>query len=267
MYKMIVMDVDGTILDCEGRVPEHTKRALLSLNEKGFITTIATGRMLKRAEPVAKEIRINAPLICYNGALIVDIYNGNRIFEKPIPPQNLAYLINVIKSWDYQIVVYHNEDLVVEELNERTNWYIGLCAGVDYFIVPDLIQFIKNKGISSYKLFAIADIQRPKPVDKSLLELLMKDYEVSHSRKGHMEITTKGVNKGNAVRLLAERLKIDRNEIIAVGDGCNDIAMLKYAGLGVAMGNAEDRIKRYAKYTTLSNRENGFLKIIKEFCI
>lgn len=268
MYHMLVTDIDGTLLDGEGKVPEETKKILAILREKrGFITTIATGRMLARAESIAREIMINAPLICYNGALIIDIYTRHRILERPIPAGKLLKLIEILKAGGYEAIIYENETLKIEKFNERTQWYINECENIEYNVVGDLMDYVRQKNLSSYKVFAVGDLYRTVGVSDELLFTLERDFEVSLSDSSHMEINLKGVNKGSAVKFLADALKIDSTEIITIGDGHNDISMLKYAGLGIAMGNAAEHIKGHAKYITLSNCENGLLDIVNKFIV
>ena len=266
MYQMLVTDVDGTLLDSRDRIPQETKEKLSKLKEKGFIITIATGRMLKRAEPIAREIMVNAPIICYNGALVVDIYTGRKIFEKAIPHDKLSFLLPLLKSRGYEPVLFPNETLLIEKLNEKTHWYIKLCQGVEYNIVSNMEDFVLTQKVSTLKVIALADIQHPSPKDERLLEILEKEYDTSYSDQGHLEITMKSVNKGSALKILSDELRIDRKNIIAIGDGENDISMLKYAGLGSAMGNADENIKNYADYVTVSESKNAFLDIIKKFC-
>jgi hypothetical protein len=268
MYHMLVTDIDGTLLDSEGKVPEETKKILAILREKrGFITTIATGRMLARAESIAREIMINAPLICYNGALIIDIYTRHRILERPIPAGKLVELIKLLKEWGYEVIIYENETIKVERFNERTRWYINECESIECNAVKDMVDYVKQKDLSSYKVFAVGDVSKAVEVPAELLSKLEEDFEVSLADQSHMEINLKGVSKGSAVKFLADAFKLDSTEIITIGDGYNDVSMLKYAGLGIAMGNAAEHIKGYAKYITLTNCENGLLNIVNKFIV
>jgi len=268
MYHMLVTDIDGTLLNGDGKVPEETKKVLAALREKrGFITTIATGRMLAKAEPIAREIMINAPLICYNGALIIDIHTRHRILERPIPAGKLIELIKQLKAWGYEVIVYENETIKVERFNERTQWYINECESIKYSVVNDLMDYIKQRNLSSYKVFAAGEVSKTVKVPGELLSKLEEDFEVSLSDKSHMEINQKGVTKGSAVKFLADAFKIDSSEVITIGDDYNDVSMIKYAGMGIAMGNAAEYIKGHAKYITLTNCENGLLNIVNKFIV
>lgn len=267
MYHMLVTDVDGTLLDRDGKVPEETKLVLRALRERGFITTIATGRMLATAEPVAREIMINAPLVCYNGALIIDIYTGHRILERNIPTELLIKGIRILKKHGYEIGIYHNDILLIDELNVRTGWYIEVNKGIEHKTVGDLEAYVKSTGINSPKIFGIGELDERAEVPIGLMEDLSYDFEVTYAGGAHLEINLKGVNKGSGVKFLAEAFKIDRKDVICIGDGHNDVSMLKYAGLGIAMGNADERIKAHADYITVANTENGLLKIVNEFVV
>lgn len=267
MYHMLVTDVDGTLLDKEGKVPEETKLVLRALRERGFITTIATGRMLATAEPVAREIMINAPLICYNGALIIDIYTGHKILERYIPSEVLIKGIKILEDYRYEIGIYHNDILLIDELNDRTGWYIEANRGIEYKVVGNLQEYVMATSISTPKIFGIGELGEYATVPEDLVDDLSEDFEVTYAGGGHLEINLKGVNKGSGVKFLSEAFKIDRNDVICIGDGHNDVSMLKYAGLGIAMGNADERIKAHADYITVPNTENGLLKIVNEFVV
>lgn len=267
MYSMLVADIDGTLLDDRGKVPEDTKIAINTLKERGFIITIATGRMLKRAEPVAREIGINFPLICYNGALITDIYNRWVLLEKPIPSNALAYALNHLKCWNYDAVIFENETLIAEKVTKNTWWYIQKCHGVGYRLVGDLPSYVIRKDVKSYKIYAMRDVTAERDVPNDLAACLNSFFEVAVADKNHLEITLKGITKGNAVNFLADANDLPHEKIIAIGDDHNDISMIKHAGLGIAMGNAPEAIKSCADYITGKNSDNGILAALKKFVL
>jgi Cof subfamily protein (haloacid dehalogenase superfamily) len=267
MYSMLVADIDGTLLDDRGKVPEDTKIAINTLKERGFIITIATGRMLKRAEPVAREIGINFPLICYNGAFVTDIYNRRVLLEKPITTAALVYALNHLKCWNYDAVVFENETLITEKITENTKWYIEKCHGVGYDFVGDLPGYVKQKNVKSYKIYAMGDIAGERDVPADLMARLSSFFEVAVADKNHLEITLKGITKGNAVNFLADANELPHEKIIAVGDDHNDVSMIKRAGLGIAMGNAPEAIKSCADYITGTNSDNGILAVLKKFVL
>jgi Cof subfamily protein (haloacid dehalogenase superfamily) len=223
--------------------------------------------MLATAEPVAREIMINAPLVCYNGALIIDIYTGHKIMERYIPNELLIKGIGILKRYGYEIGIYHDDILLIDELNDRTKWYVEVNKGIHYKIVGDLGEYIKSDCIDSPKIFGIGQLGDNTEVPPGLMEDLSSDFEVTYAGGAHLEINLKGVNKGSGVKFLADAFKIDRKDVICIGDGHNDVSMLKYAGLGIAMGNADDRIKASADYITVANTENGLLKIVNEFVV
>ncbi len=266
MYHMLVTDIDGTLLDKDEKVPEETKLVLQALRERGFITTIATGRPLPDAEPVAREININAPLICYNGALTIDIYTRHRVAERYIPPELIVKAIGILRKYEYEASVFHDDIALIGQLNDKTRWYTGMIRKGRHEAVGDLEGYIASSGISSPKIFAIGDRGENAKVPEGLLKELSRDFEVSYENI-NLEISLKGVNKGSGVKSLAEAFKVNREDVICIGDGFNDVSMLKYAGLGIAMGNADENVKAGADYTTLANTENGLLKIVNKFVV
>jgi Cof subfamily protein (haloacid dehalogenase superfamily) len=267
MYSMLVADLDGTLLDGDGKVPENTKIAINILKQKGFIVTIATGRMLKRAEPVAREIGINYPLICYNGALVTDIYNNRILLDKPIPTEDLVSALICLKNWNYDVIIFENETLVADKMTENTWWYIKKSDGVICHFVRDLPFYILQNNVESYKIYAMGDATGDKGIPKDLVAGLSSSLEVAIAEKNHLEITLKGVTKGNAVNFLAQSNKVPYDKIIAVGDDHNDISMIKSAGLGIAMGNSSEAIKSCADYITGTNKDNGILQLLEKFVL
>ena len=266
MYHMLVTDIDGTLLDKDRKVPEETKMVLQALRKRGFITTIATGRPLVDAEPVAREININAPLVCYNGALTIDIYTRHRIAERYIPPKLIIKAIGILRKYGYEAGVYHDEVSFVGQLNDKTKWYAGIVRKGRYKTVGDLEEYILSKGISSPKIYGIGEQDEDATVPDGLVEELSENFEATYENV-NLEISLKGVNKGSGVKLLADAFKVDRKDVICIGDGFNDVSMLKYAGLGIAMGNANKLIKADADYITLANTENGLLNIVNKFVV
>ncbi|MDE4542567.1 MULTISPECIES: Cof-type HAD-IIB family hydrolase [unclassified Thermoanaerobacterium] len=256
MCKLFVTDADGSLLDSNNKISEANINAINELREKGVIYTIATGRMFSSILPYALELRVNAPVICFNGALIKDIYTKKVYYYNPIQPDDAIAVIDVLKSSGYQVNLYIDDKLVVEEMNERVEWYLSFNT-VEVDAVGDLAEYIKNTGKGTAKIYAIGDIKNPAPVDPEVYDKLSKIVSVSTSGGGHLELNAKGVSKGNALKTLANMYNIKRELVAAVGDNLNDLSMIEYAGFGVAMANAPELVKIKADFVTKSNNEDG----------
>lgn len=256
MCKLFVTDADGSLLNSNNKISEANINAINELRARGVICTIATGRMFPSILPYAMELKVNAPVICFNGALIKDIYTKKIYYYNPIQPEDTQRVIKILKDNGYVVNLYIDDKLVVEEINDKIKWYLSFNR-VTVEAVGDLSEYIKKTGKGSAKIYAIGDIKNPLPVKPELYDELSKIVTVSTSGGGHLEINAKGVNKGNALKTLANMYDIKRDLVAAVGDNLNDLSMIEFAGFGVAMGNAPELLKIKADFVTKSNNEDG----------
>ncbi|MDI6604361.1 MAG: HAD family hydrolase [Thermoanaerobacteraceae bacterium] len=258
MCKLFVVDADGSLLNSDNKISAANMDAINELRARGIIYTIATGRMFTSILPYAAEIKINAPLICFNGALIKDIYTRKTYYYNPIQPDDAVYTIKILKEIGYQVNLYIDDELIVDEINERVNWYLTYKNnGVRVNTVGDVAEYIKRIGKGTAKIYAIGDIKNPKPLDSDVYDELCKKVAVSTSGGGHLEINAIGVSKGNALKTLANMYDIKRDSVAAVGDNINDLSMIEYAGFGIAMDNAPNLVKIKADFITKSNDKDG----------
>ncbi|HBT50217.1 MAG: putative hydrolases of the HAD superfamily [Caldanaerobacter subterraneus] len=265
MYKLLVSDADGSLLNSNSAISDRTKEAVREVISRGVIFTIATGRMFSSILPYAEELKINAPVISYNGALIKDIYTKKVYYYNPIPSEDALFAIKLLKENGYHINLYIDDELYVEEITDRVEWYLSFNNNVKVNPVGDLIEFLEDTGSVTAKIYALNDLKNPVSIDARMYDEISKKLTISTSGGGHLEINAKGVSKGNALKTLANMYNIKREQVVAIGDNLNDLSMIEYAGLGVAMGNAPDIVKIKASYTTLSNDEDGVAHVIDKF--
>ena len=267
-YKLIAIDMDGTLLNSKGIVSDRTRQAIYDASKKGVYVVLATGRILKSAINHSMELNLNKPIISSNGAIIVD-ENKNIIYEKPM---KLEAVEKVIKLGQSESIYYHfyNEDSFYANtyIEEVLNFYNteeskknGREIKVNIFHDIDDIN-----GVNVYK-FLFLDDSRSK-LD-SLKEKLMgvEDISVCSSWGNNLEVMDMEVSKGNSLEYLCKKLNILPENVIAIGDNENDISMIQYAGLGVAMGNGVEKIKSVADLIGKTNDEDGVAKIIEKYIL
>ncbi|MGB9679828.1 MAG: HAD family hydrolase [Thermoanaerobacteraceae bacterium] len=264
MYKLFVTDADGSLLDSKSQISERTIEAINKIISEGVIFTIATGRMHTSILPYAEKLNINAPIISYNGALIKDVYTKKIYYYNPIQPEDAIFAIRLLKDCGYQINIYSDEVLYVEKITDRVKWYLSF-NDVTVNAVGNLEEFIKSTGTGTAKLYALNDLENPVTIQPDAYDEIAKKLTISTSGGGHLEVNAKGVSKGNALKTLANMYNIKRDNVVAVGDNLNDLSMIEYAGLGVAMGNASELVKIKADYITKTNDEDGVADIIDKF--
>lgn len=260
-YKLIAVDIDGTLLNSQGDITEKTVNAIQRVVEKGVLFTICTGRPIQGVERFNRILNLDAPFITYNGAMIVMGKSKEILYEQGLSPEDARSIIHWGKKLKTTIMVWSNNQLYASELNERAHDYKKLST-----VEPILLEneeAIIQKGIT--KILWYDDIDKIDYFQSVLKDQLGDGVNYCTSKPTFLEFFDKKVSKAIAMEKLGEHFGISSEEMIAIGDGFNDLPMIEYAGLGVAMGNAPDLIKEKANFVTLSNDEDGIAYVLDKF--
>ncbi len=265
-YKMLALDLDETLLNEESQISMRNREAVKKALNKGLQVTIATGRMFRSAKKFALELGVELPLIIYHGAVIRRSDNGKIMRYCPLPWQLSLEIIQLAEEQDCHLNCYMDDRLFVKEENEHTRFYQQIVS-VPVETVGDLGEFVSRNKKEPIKLSVVEKGKDLGPLEKMLKEKYTSNLTVLQSRPSFLEITSSEATKGQAIHFLADKKGIDREEIAAIGDSYNDIDMLQYAGLGVAMANAPQEVSAFADFVTLSNREDGVAHFIEEYLL
>lgn len=260
MIKMVVTDIDGTIYSPESGISEGVKQCISNLYQNNIPVVIATGRTYGSARIIAEKLGLKCPLICYQGGL-VNSFDGEILDAKYLNPDIAREIIKNFRTRKIHLNVYVDDKLYVEDDNKYIKDYIG-DKGIDYYKVNsfDELDFSKLNKLLAIKYDS-------KFID-DLIEELRKKYPEIYVVKSFdyfCEIANKEATKGNAIKFLAEKYAIKCEEIMAIGDQNNDIEMIKTAGVGIAMGNGTEEIKKAADYITDTIDNDGFVKAVEKF--
>jgi len=269
-YKMLVTDMDYTLLNKEKRVSDRNREALRRAMEKGVHMVVATGRIYTSARIYAKLLGLDTPIIASNGALIKDA--SKTIFRGILSQDTVREMLRLCHKYGIYCHFFTENTIYSEKLINvslrYTEWnkYMGEEDQVKIRIVDDGEEIIE--AAKSEVLKAVVFDDDDEKIQK-LRDGIMETgiVSVSQSMKHNLEVMNKGVTKGNAVRILAQLYGINREEVIAIGDNENDISMIEYAGLGIAMGNAEECLKRAADHDTGDYQEDGVAEAIEKFIL
>lgn len=270
--KLIGFDLDGTLLNSRKEVTERTRQALRAAMEKGVVVLAATGRPYSG---MPREIQ-DFPGICYaltsNGARIIETRTGKVLIEELISLENAKKALEILEKYDtlqevyFDGVGYVNETKMAEIEKYHHNPYMR-----EYFLktrnaVPDIREVIERENRAMDKVQGLfADMAERASAWKELEKV--DGITLVGSLGYNIEINAAGVNKGKGLVALGGLLGIRREEIMALGDGDNDVEMIREVGFGVAMANAEDKVKESADYITDSNDDDGVAKAIEKFVL
>ena len=267
--KLLIVDIDGTIAGSSNQVSSRVKHAIEAAQAQGVRVGIATGRMYKSALRFHHEIGADLPLIAYQGAWIQDPATGVTHRHLPVPIEIAQELIDYFEQSHLRdklsIHVYRDDCLYVREINPDTEAYVGR-SGVEVIAAPDLRTVLTERPT---KILAMSeDIAL---IQSLLTELRQRytpaDLHVTTSVPIFLETTQAGVNKGNAIDYLVKLLGITAENVLAIGDNYNDVEMLAYAGIGVAMGNAPEDVQSLGDWVAPHVDEDGVAVAIEKFIL
>lgn len=260
-YKLIVTDMDGTLLNGDHQISEKNKAALKYASEKGINVAIATGRIYESTIKYAKELGIKTPIICCNGALIKES-SGEIIYESIIDNHICNKIIDVLEKNNIYYQCFTDDTIFTTHINEWLRKYqMQEDLNIKIIESDNIKEKIIGKNILKF-LVIESNLELLCKVEEDLKNI--EDIELTKSFFDNIEVMKKGVNKGSAVESLGKYLGIDKSEIITFGDNHNDLSMIKYAGMGIAMGNAENIVKENANFITCKNTEDGVAKALNE---
>ncbi len=288
MYKLITIDIDGTLLNSYGEVTDRNKQAIQKALNKNINVVLTSGRMPKAILPIANEINSNKYLISGNGAAIYDIQKDEVIYNNYMSKKKVLEIIDICeknsmfyniytnnailtKSLNYNILFYHNENKknpedkkikinVVNDLYE----YINNYDGNDFlkFTICDSDEMVFKSIINKLKTIRDIDVLEVAHMSRKIIKHGTDDFEISYF---YTEITNENVNKWSAVEELIEILNITKDEVIAIGDNINDKEMVENAGIGVVTGNASPLMKKVADVVVATNDESGVAEAIDKY--
>lgn len=260
--KLIAVDVDDTLLEADLTLSDACAEALKSAQAAGVNVVIATGRMFRSALPFALRLGIDRYLIAYNGALIRTIA-GETVWHKPVPAQYAREMIGVAREMGFRLNFYIDDTLVVDGIDERVEYYLQI-AKVEPQVVDDLAGAL-DRGEPTKCLFVGDADEVAAAVPK--LQARFPELQISRSKPRFIEVTRRGIRKEVAVAKVAELYGIGMEDVMAIGDGDNDVTMLQRAGVGVAVANASDKAKAAADVVTGGARGAGVREAVERFVL
>ena len=263
-YRMIVTDMDDTLLNSKGEVSPENREAIIGAQEKGVKFILASGRPTFAMKDIAKSLKLDefgSYMLSYNGAIITKCNDWSEWDKNTLSQEEAHQLYEFSVDNDVHIITYLDDKVVSETESEYIDVELEL-TGMPHKKVE---CFKSTVSQSVVKCIMLEEPAYLKTVEKKLKNKLGNEFSVAISKPFFLEVMKNGIDKGASLSKLAKHLGIGTDEIIAIGDSYNDITMLELAGLPVAVENAKSEVKDAAKYISLSNEEHGVAKVIDKF--
>jgi Cof subfamily protein (haloacid dehalogenase superfamily) len=264
-YKMLVLDMDDTLLTDEHKVSEENREMIFKAQELGVCVILASGRPTPSMIEYAKDLQMdvnNSFMISYNGAVITDLKENKVIFEQTLSQEQIYELYDYSVKSKTHIITYIDGKVVSETDSE----YIDIEVNITGLEHNKVLDFKKEVNTAAVKCILLEEPSYLKEVEKDL-KLAMPHLSISMSKPFFLEVAQKGIDKGASIKFLAEKLNILQSEIIAVGNAGNDLAMIEYAGLGVWVDNVDPELRDKANVIVASNNDHGVAEVVRRFIL
>lgn len=265
--KVLVLDIDGTLTNSKKEISAATREALIQAQRRGHILVLASGRPTGGLRMFLDELELahfGGYTISYNGACVTSIATGEDIYKKALPDYAAQWMQAYAHDHEMGMCIYDGCTVVC---GTRMDEYLEREAFLNRFddrITQDLTPYMRR---DIYKVLLTAQPDVAIRHEEKLARRFQGRLSIYRSEPFFIEVMACGINKGDAIAGLLERLHMEREDVIACGDGLNDLTMISYAGLGVAMGNAQPQVKAAADVITRTNDEDGLIPIIERYML
>ena len=266
-YRMIVLDLDGTLTNRDKVITPKTREALFELKRQGGIIVLASGRPTYGVVPLARELELDRSggyILSYNGGRIIDCKTGKTVFAKELPVFSHQKIIGLAKEHGVNIITYEDDLIITSDASDE---YVEKEAFINRLKVKEVQDMESYVSFPVVKFLMLEDGDYLAMVEPKVKAALGRDYSVYRSEPYFLEVLPKGIDKAASLERLLSRLGMGKEQMIACGDGYNDLSMIQYAGLGVAMENAVFPVKKAADYVTYSNDNDGVAHVVEKFML
>lgn len=269
IYRLLALNIDGTLLQSNGRLHKSTKEAVDYVREKGIYVTLVTSRSFPSAKKVAKALKIDSVLITHRGGYVA------KELEKPVLERRISEdiafeIVRLLEGFQCQIRLVHEKYSLANKLKINNNLLAKTVVNsgdplyYPHQFVDSISDTIMDEPITPPKIEVYFEQKNDFEDAKKAIEGMFSEVDLLRLTDYRMEIVPRGVSKLTGLLFLAQQLGIKRSEIVAIGDAIDDLEMIEAVGLGVAMGNAPIEVKKAADWITRSNNQQGVGYMVKE---
>lgn len=265
-YEMLVLDLDGTLTNSQKEITPATRQALIEIQEAGKKVVLASGRPTCGVAPLAEELelsRFGSYMLSFNGALIINCATNQPIYNKTLPREVIAPIFECTKEYPGLDIISYEGNNIISGLG--ANEYTEKERFINKMTIKEVDNFVEYLDFPVNKLLIPGE---PEILEKLMPELKKKFHSllnIYRSEPFFLEIMPQNIDKAHSLQKLLNSIGLTADSMICCGDGFNDVSMIEYAGLGVAMENAQPIVKEHADFVTRSNDDDGILHVINTF--
>ncbi len=264
-YRIIALDLDGTLTNHDKVVTPKTREALLKAEEAGAIIVLASGRPTYGIKPVAECLELDKRggyILSYNGGKIVEAKTNEELFSQFLPDGVIPIIYKYAKEKKHALLGYLGNEIITELPEDQ---YVKEESRINKMNIRKVDCLLEHLEAHPTKLLMTGDPSDMLKAEEELSEILGEKMDVFRSAPFFLELVPKGIDKAQSLLRLLDKVNLTPSDMIAFGDGYNDLSMLKLAGMGVAMANAAPEVRADADYVTLSNEEDGVAAALEYF--
>ena len=265
--KLLALDIDGTLTNTQKDITPATLEKIIEAQEKGHIVAIASGRPLPGIRKIADTIeldRFGGYVLAFNGGRIVDYSTGEVVYQAVLDNDVVRDIYDYCLKAGCGMVTYDGDRVIT---GTDIDGYMTFEASINHMEIMRIDNFREYIDFPLNKCLLTADPDKAEKIEQELAEKFGDQLNIFRSEPYFVEIMPPNVHKATSLEKLLEILDMDRKDLVACGDGYNDLTMIEYAGVGVAMANAQDIVKEHADYITLSNDEDGLVPVVDKFIL
>lgn len=264
-FRAIALDLDGTLTNHDKVVTPRTRQALLLAESKGAIIILASGRPTYGIVPVAECLELEKRggyILSYNGGNIVNAKTGEKLFSQFLPDAVIPILYKYAKEKNHALLGYAGNEIITEMPDDQ---YVKEESRINKMNIRKVDNLLDALEPHPTKLLMTGDPTDMIKAEEELVEILGEKMDIFRSAPFFLELVPKGIDKAQSLLRLLSKINLTPADLMAFGDGYNDLSMLKLAGVGVAMANAAPEVRADADYVTLSNEEDGVAEALLHF--
>lgn len=265
-YQLLTLDLDGTLTNSRKEITPSTRQALIDIQKNGKKVVLASGRPTYGVIPLAKLLDLQiygGYILGFNGGQITDCRSGNMIYNKTLPADYIRPVFELVKKYpEAAIITYYKDEILA---GMQPNRYTDLESRINHMPIRLLNDFPAEIDFPANKLLVTGEPAVMEVIEKELKKTFHSALNIYRSDTFFVEIMPQKIDKAYSLHRLVSSIGLKADNVICCGDGYNDITMIEYAGLGVAMENAQPLVRKTADFITKSNDNDGVLYVIQNF--